>query len=364
MHARGALPGSGTCIARLARTKTAVTTMQHGSLAIRPYLPGDETRILATFNLVFRQECGARFADRDLAYWRWQYLENPAGTQVLLAVDADGTVASQYAAIPQTVDTAFGPLRFVHVVDSMTHPNWRQGLHRESLFATLGRAFTADYSRHGNELGYGFPVRAAERIGNRLLDYRLLRAIDYLVRPCSFPVPPAPAAIDVRHERTVPREADRLWQHCLPKHPCSVRRDHAFLHWRYVAIPTRDDYEIVSATRGGQLTGLMVLRPRHELVPDSCAIVDWVCHDDDADTAVALIARACAVAAGAGRQRLAAVFAEHSPAARHLRALGAVPVHSDNWLERRLTYRITGPHVTPELLASAWRYAIGDTDLG
>jgi hypothetical protein len=340
-----------------------MTTFEHGALSVRYYRPGDEAAILATFNLVFEKECGPGFVARDLVTWNWQFLANPAGTQILLAVDTDGTVASQYCAVPQIADTPFGPQRLVHVVDSMTHPAYRQGLQREGLFAQLGRSFTADYSQHGNEFGYGFPVRIAERIGNRLLDYHLLRRVDYLVRDTALPLPPTPAAITLRTVGAFPTAVDALWQQCRPAVPCAVRRDHRYLDWRWVQNPAHADYVRVLAYSGGQLRGLMVLRPRHELVPGACTIVDWVCHDDDADTAQALLGEACRVARMHGRAHLMAVFAPHDPATGHLLAIGAVLTPSSQWLERRLTYRITGPYVTPDLLAERWRYTLGDTDL-
>lgn len=340
-----------------------MTNTEHGGLTIRTYEAGDEAGILATFNTVFQKECGPGFVARDLAQWRWQFLQNPAGTQILLAVDTDGTVACQYAAVPQTVETPFGPHRFVHVVDSMTHPQWRQGLHRESLFAILGRQFTADYSLHGNEVGYGFPVRTAERIGARLLDYHLLRSVDYLVRPTNDPPPASPAAIRVEAVAAFPRRVDELQADCRPAVPCQVRRDFAYLNWRYVLAPQRAEYVRLLAFRGDALRGVMVMRPRHELVPDSCAIVDHVVADHDAETMRALLAAACRLAASHGRKLLTAVFAEHDPMHGALRAAGASLVPSAQWLERRLTYRITGPFVTPEVLATTWRYSLGDTDL-
>ncbi len=340
-----------------------MTTFQHGPLTLRPYRPGDEANILATFNLVFRHECGDGFVDRDLQTWRWQFLDNPAGTQILLAVDSDGTVASQYCAIPQLADCPFGTARFVHVVDSMTHPAYRQGLQREGLFAQLGTAFTADYRQHGNEVGYGFPVRIAERIGSRLLQYSLLRTVEYLVRPTSDAAPDAPTRIRVETTEQIPVEVDDLWARCRPARPCAVRRDHRYLHWRYVQNPDRDAYTVLLARRGERLCGLLVLRPRHELVHDSCSIVDWICHDADDETARALLAAACRRAAAHARRQLVAVFAPHDPATKALLAIGAVAAPSSRWLERRLTFRITGPFATPALLADSWRYTLGDTDL-
>jgi hypothetical protein len=340
-----------------------MTTFQHGALQLRYYQPGDEAAILATFNLVFRHECGPSFVDRELATWNWQFLANPAGTQILLALDTDGTVASQYCAVPQLADTPFGPQRLVHVVDSMTHPAYRQGLQREGLFAQLGRAFTADYSQHGNEFGYGFPVKVAERIGNRLLDYHMLRRVDYLVRDTALPPPNAPTAITLRTVGAFPAAVDALWQRCLPAQPCAVRRDHRYLDWRWVQNPDHAHYVRVLAYAGAELRGLMVVRPRHELLPNTSTIVDWVCHDDDDETALRLLAEACRIAQVHGRGQLMAVFAPHDPATRHLLAIGAVATPSSQWLERRLTYRITGPFMTGEMLAERWRYTLGDTDL-
>jgi len=119
----------------------------------------------------------------------------------------------------------------------------------------------------------------------------------------------------------------------------------------------------VVASVAGEPTGLLVLRPQHELIYGAAAIVDWVCHDDDAATAQALLAEACRLTHEHGRRGLLALFAPHDPATRHLLANGARLLPSADWLERRLTIRITGPHTTPELLAERWRYTLGDTDL-
>ena len=77
-------------------------------LEIRKYRPGDEGAILDTFNLVFREVCGAGYVDRTMAQWQWQYRDNPQGNRIWLAVAADGTVAAQYAGVPLLVDTPWG----------------------------------------------------------------------------------------------------------------------------------------------------------------------------------------------------------------------------------------------------------------
>lgn len=339
-----------------------MTTTQHGEVSIRFYRPGDEHKILETFNTVFQQECGEGYVARSLEGWKWQYLDNPGGTQVLLAVAEDGTIASQYAAVPQLAETGHGPCRFVHVVDSMTHPEYRQGLQREGLFATLGRAFTADYEMHGNEIGYGLPVRIAERIGRRLLDYTFMRTVEYWLRAPTMPPLSIPDEIRIEHSTNIPAEADAMWASCLPTRPCTVRKDRAYLQWRYAEGPNSKSYLRIAAWRGENLAGILILRPSHELIPNACTIADMVCHDEDESAARALLGEACRLARLRNRTLLA-VFADHDPHARRLQAIGAERISSGQWLERRLTYRITGPHSTPEQLETLWRYSLGDTDL-
>ncbi len=85
---------------------------------IRPYRPGDETAILTSFNRVFREVCGPGYVDRPLEYWRWEYLQNPAGYRITVGT-ADGIVAGNYSGTPQRFHTEFGPKVFVHAVDSL-----------------------------------------------------------------------------------------------------------------------------------------------------------------------------------------------------------------------------------------------------
>ncbi|HLU40580.1 MAG TPA: hypothetical protein VK081_14440, partial [Planctomycetota bacterium] len=85
------------------------------SLVVRPYEPGDEHAILRSFNLVFGEMGGEGYVDRDLAAWRWAYLDNPAGMRVHVAVAPDGTIAGHYAALPVRAVTSVGPTVFAQI---------------------------------------------------------------------------------------------------------------------------------------------------------------------------------------------------------------------------------------------------------
>ncbi len=334
-----------------------------GELTIRPYRPGDERAILSTFNLVFREVCGPDYVDRTEAQWRWAYLENPCGHRISLAVAADGTVASQYAGMPMPYDTPWGLGHFVHCVDSMTHPKWRQGLKAKSLFVETCMPFWAHSEAIGDALFYGFPVDAAYRIGKRYLKYEMMRVVDFLVRDRAAPPLAAPAGVEVARVEQVPPEAGGLYDAVRADKRCLLRRDWRWLAWRYVKNPARADDGLWTAGRQCRLAGLMVLKPRAGLAPDAATIVDWLVPERDDEAGDALLAAAARRQLDEGRERLMAVFPPWSHEHRLLVRRGFVETPSATWLQRRLIHNVCWPDVTPEFLAEAWWYTLGDSDL-
>ena len=332
-------------------------------LTIRPYQPGDEHAILQTFNLVFREVCGPGYLDRALPQWEWAYLRNPAGHRISLALAPDGTVASQYAGMPVRCDTPWGEQLFVHCVDSMTHPDYRQGLKAKSLFVETCMPFWAHSRAIGDALFYGFPVDAAFRIGQRYLKYEFMTVVDYLIRDASAPPLPAPADVAVAKVADVPAEVDALYATARADKRCLTRRDRRYLQWRYVDNPARADYELWTARCGGELRGLMVLKPGSGLAPDAATIADWLVPEADADATDALLAAAVRRQGEAGRQRLMTVLPPWSTEARRFAERGFAWTPSANWLQRRLIHNVCKPEFTPEFLATSWWYTLGDSDL-
>lgn len=331
-------------------------------LTVRPYRPGDERQILATFNRVFREVCGPGFVDRTLEQWIWQYMDAPAGHRMSLAVAPDGTVVSQYAGVAVFVDSPWGELRFVHCVDSMTHPDWRRGLKRPGVFVVTGLPFSAYSRKIGDAVLYGFPVDAAFRIGQRHLEYHFLRVIDFLLRDAEAPGLPAPGDVALERIDLLPDDLGSLWARVRADKQCLLRRDRGYLDWRYLQNPQRADYELWAARRGGALCGLAVLKPRAGLVPGSATLVDWLCPEDDAAAAAALL-HAATRRAAEERRTLLAVFPEWSAEWALLLRNGFVATPSRNWLERRVVYLITGSPITEDVLAEGWWYTLGDSDL-
>jgi len=332
-------------------------------LTIRPYQPGDEEKILETFNLVFREVCGEDYVDRTLDFWRWEFLENPYGHRISLALAGDGTVAAQYAGVVYPMVTAFGDCTFVHIVDSMAHPDYRKGLKRPGLFVTTALPWFQMCFDAGDAVMYGYPVPIAERIGQRYLEYHRLRVVDFLCRPVGEGSVDLPEGVVVEKVATLGHDIDELFGRIASEKQCWTRRDRQFLTWRWLQIPTRKDYEIFIARRGGGVAGLMVLRPVHELVPRCCCVADWLVPEADTGTMDALLAVATARGREAGRETLMTVLPDPSLEYEGFVERGFSAVPSATILERRLTHRIYHPRMTTEWLQQHWWYTLGDSDL-
>lgn len=328
----------------------------------RNYEPGDEVGILETFNRVFREVCGDSYVDRGIDFWKWEFEVCPFGRRISLAFAEDGTCAAQYAGVVYPMATAYGDCNFVHIVDSMAHPDFRKGLKRPGLFVTTAYPWFKLCHDMGDAVMYGYPVPIAERIGQRYLEYHRLRVVNYLSRSATEGSADGPAGIDVQRVEQAPAEIDALFEGVTKEKLCLTRRNAAYLNWRYVQIPG-DSYEMYEARRDGLLCGLMVLRPVHELMPGSCTIVDWVVPQADTASADALLCKATARAREMGRQQLMAVFPDSSHEFASLVERGFAVVSSEHYEERRLTHRIYHPEMTTEWLQEHWWYTLGDSDL-
>jgi hypothetical protein len=307
--------------------------------------------------------CGPYSAAPPLYQWGWANCQNPAAYRISPGVARAGTVASQYAGMPMLYDTPWGTQPFIHCVDSMTHPKWRQGLRAKSVFVATGMSFWAHSEAVGDALLYGFPVDAAYRIGKRFFEYVMMRIVDFLIRDANVGPLPAPAGVAVERVDAIPTDVGGLYSEARQDKQCWLRRDHAFLDWRYVANPSRADYELWTARRSARLVGLMVLKPGSGLAPDAATIVDWLVPEHDDEAQGALLAAAVRRQGEEQKQRLMTVFPPWSKEHARLVAAGFELVPSATWLQRRLIQHIGVDAITPEFLAEQWWYTLGDSDL-
>jgi hypothetical protein len=71
-----------------------------------------------------------------------------------------------------------------------------------------------------------------------------------------------------------------LWEKLAPKFDLAVRRDAAYLNWRYIE-PPHVRYSVVALKRNGETHGYAVYRHRHEPLGRVTMLVDFLADPDD-----------------------------------------------------------------------------------
>ena len=249
-----------------------------GLLAVERRAPGDADEIFRLYQDVF----GADLTEASQRRWRWQYVDNPAttpdGPEIWVARDGD-QVLGQYASMP--VRLWWG--------GRLVRSSWGMDVFRraEARGRGLGaRLFTAwsDHVEVALGLGltpssYGLFKKLAYRdVGpvpffQKVLDPRavLARRLGDTLGRAAAPIlglalktlhPEKPAGGGGTLVRTVTGFGagyDTLWERAKGSYAMCVRRDAAYLEWKYARCPHRR-YALREARREGELVGFAVSR--------------------------------------------------------------------------------------------------------
>jgi hypothetical protein len=333
---------------------------------VRPFQSGDEARILALFNEVF----GAgdeRFEPRTPAQWEWLYRRNPAGTQIVVGVEADGTVISHYACIPARARVDGEQVVAGQGVDSMVRADYRRGLKREGAFLATARGYFDHFGRWPTcAFGYGFPNRAAFPIGVRLIGYRpVFRPLPTLYRnffESSDDDAVGRGFADTADVVEVDRfgiEADRLWARLAPHFPFALVRDATYLDWRYGECDwLRYRRFVVRDKAGGAARALFVTRSNWQRLPIQ-ALVDYLGAPDDAASFALALRTSTRLARDAGQARVEAWLPEASPQFAQALTQG----FKSEPCQYALCVMLYRDKPDLEWVRPRWYYTIGDSDV-
>jgi GNAT superfamily N-acetyltransferase len=336
------------------------------------YRPEDRAEIDALFRRVF----GNAMADASASRWNWQYQSNPNARTPQIWIARDGsTIAGQYATMPvklwvsgREIDASWG-------MDVMVAPErQRQGL-GEILFQT--------WDRHT-----GASLVMVLSVGSHRLFQKLkwpdVGPVPCLVKPiapraftrrrwppfvnslASLAARPLVAilrsrrspAISVHDIQAFDDRFTALWEQLAPKFELAVRRDAAYLQWKYVAVP-HIRYDIISAERHGALTGYAVFRHVDESRGRITPLVDVLADPDDAETLTALLVSIERKARAAGSDKIRA-FVMNAAFRRTLRRQGYFPVRSTIELVAKVNAVPVGPGFYAD--TGRWHVMFGDSD--
>lgn len=340
-------------------------------LEIRSYQQGDEASIVEGWNEIFPAQDG--IPPRDVAYWDWQFRNNPIGRPEIVVADVAGRIVGQYACVPQRARSEGQSTTIGLIVDAFVLPEYRRARGRPGLVIHLAQRLhelycgpraecggQSDGAGHALLYGYPFPIW---RIAQRYLASELVRDMDVLFREVTAPnvepiLPSDKVTIEIVRDAATLREiGDDVWKLCEADVRFGLVRDGAWLHWRYFSHP-HHDYEIVLArdTESGAPRGLGVLRQGNYAVR-AAICVDWVVPVDDEDAERSLLAWMHEHAKAVGESALLAHFPQQDP--RFLRwqrrgFLVGPPSHF-------LVMNTFGHHV--RWLRERWHQTLGDSDL-
>jgi hypothetical protein len=327
---------------------------------IRQYRPGDEHAILAAFHKVFP------WAHRSLEEWYWQYRDCPLGIHCFLGVLPDGTVVSQFVGIPRRVQVGGEERVFAEMVDSLTDPEFRQGLKKPGLFGRTLNRYVEHFGHPDREtVMYGLPNPPAFRIGSRFFNYNPFYEVEALEKAVG-PDAERPA-FDLGGGSLVPftdfpGDTDELWARVRLDHDVATIRDREYLTWRFTSRPNSAYRRFALRDPAGRLLGLAVLRDgwlQAERGQRITAVAEWVV-DRRHPLTRALPDALAALAREAGSEKLWFVFRPRSPEWNHCAEVGFVP-HPTGF---RLVGGTYDHAVVPlQRLIDGWYVTLGDFDV-
>jgi GNAT superfamily N-acetyltransferase len=249
---------------------------------------------------LYRRVFGPDAAEASRLRWDWQYRLNPQnpGTDPLIWIAREGpSIIGQYATMPVALSIKGQDVIGSWGMDVMVAPErQRQGL-GELLFNT--------WDRHvGAALGLGLSP-SSHRLFQKMR-WPEVGPVPYLVKPLTrrafrraewpmvlnrlvsavtlpyvkFVARQKPLQGEVRLIRRFDASFDRLWARLAPRFDVAVRRDAAYLQWKFVS-PPHVRYAIAALYRDGEAQGYVVYRHTREPRGKVTLLVDFLVDPDD-----------------------------------------------------------------------------------
>jgi GNAT superfamily N-acetyltransferase len=202
--------------------------------------------------------------ERSEAYWEWKFEHNPHGRALIWVSDDGGRIAGCYIWIPTQVRFGDETILGAQSVDAAVDPAYRG----RGVFSDLARMAVEESEENAIELVFAFPTEGAFKGQIRVgfeprtpitRAYRLLAFTPLRRRRSPGLTVRRLETFDAGFDPFASRRSDQL----------SIRRDPAYLEWRYRGNPVRR-YETIVCEREGAVCGYAVLsvdRARGRITP-------------------------------------------------------------------------------------------------
>jgi len=312
--------------------------------------------------------------------WRWQYLENPSttadGPEIWVAREGE-RLLGQYASLPVRLQWGGREVRSSWGMDVFLRGDARgKGIGAQLFTAwsdhvevALGLGLTPSSYGLFRKLRYHDvgpvpffqkildPVAVARRRVGAALGWPLGKGLGLALRLLHPEQEPAARGVDVRRVTSFSADCDTLWERCKGAYAMCVRRDQAYLNWKYAACPMRS-YELREARKDSLLTGIAVSRHEDYKGLHLGWLIDVFADPADRDTRQALIEDVLAGFQASGVAR-AQAFSMNAALAGELRRYGFRPARSP--MQFCVRTRVPSDTVLQDL--GRWHVCFGDSDM-
>jgi GNAT superfamily N-acetyltransferase len=338
------------------------------------YRPDDRRAVDALYRRVF----GGDAADANRLRWDWQYRRNPNNPsdspEIWIAREGP-TVVGQYATMPVRLRVGEREIGASWGMDVMVAPErQRQGL-GEVLFKT--------WDQHvGASLGLGLS-EASHRLFKKL-KWPDVGPVPCLVKPLtrralrrpSWPTPlnrfvsaltlpvirivarTRPLRAQVEPLRRFDGRFTELWDRVAPEFDLAVRRDAAYLNWKYIELP-HVRYFVVALKQDDRLSGYAVYRHLQEPRGRVTLLVDFLADPGDEPGFKTLLRWIDREARAADSDKIRS-FATHGVFRRIMKRSGYFQVKST----MEFTIKVNEVEVPPSFYedTDGWHVTLGDSD--
>lgn len=341
---------------------------------IDKYRPDDKRAVEGLYRRVFGHDA----AESSRLRWEWQYRRNPnnPGHEPEIWIAREGTtLVGQYATMPVRLSLKGREVQASWGMDVMVAPErQRQGL-GEILFRTWDRNVGASLGLGLSDSSYKlFQKLKWPDVGPvpclvKPLTRRAFRrpnwpvGINRLVSAITLPIVmivsrARPVRAEVRLIQRFDDTFTTLWETLAPKFDLAVRRDAAYLNWKFVSAP-HVRYSIAVVRRDERNIGYAVYRHLHEPRGRVTLLVDFLTDPDDEAAFRTLLNWIDREARQADSDKIR-VFATHAGFRRILRRSGYFQVKST----MEFVVKVNGIDVAPRFYENteSWHVMLGDSD--
>jgi hypothetical protein len=213
-------------------------------MEIRDYKCGDEEAILDLFEVVFRKRM-------SLNYWKWRFLDNPAGKTCIKLMWQDDQLVGHYAVSPVSFKSGDDCFLSALSMSTMTHPDYGG----RGIFTSLASSLY-DYLHRdrGVELVWGFPNGNSHYGFIKNLRWSDIAVVHTLFKNISNIKPLICENIRITEKFTNAHAS--VLKDVTAGFKFKVERNVEYLNWRYTHNPS-NEYLIFEYNLGGNVQFLV-----------------------------------------------------------------------------------------------------------